>query len=126
MIKIKQLDDIFFTYPLWVEESRISTAIQSTNTSTINGSLVIFEQYNKLNANTLTCISMDNGWIKKDILEKLLLLSNSSLGEIYSAVFTDGSVKKVIFNHEAGAVSFEPIYEGSEYYKGTINLLEAE
>lgn len=123
-MRLKQIANIIFEYPLYIKEANQSTFISSEIKKTINGSVVIYEQYNKKQAKTLTAQSLDNAWVNKQTLDKLIKLANESFGKSYIAILSNNITKSVKFNHESFAVVFEPLFEGSNYYKGNINLIE--
>ena len=121
-MKIVKIGAIDLDYGLWWKEYDSANVITAETEKTVDGSLIIFEQPNRESAQTITAESRDDGWQLNATVRSLISLANSSMGTDIEIKLSDNSTINVRFAYEVdgGAVQFEPLYDGSDWYKGTV------
>jgi hypothetical protein len=75
----------------------------------------------KEKVNNLTLESRDTGWIKEETLYELLKIANN-LGVEIDVTFSDNTTAKARFRLEEKVVEYEPLFDGSKWYKVTIRM----
>lgn len=123
-MRIIQIGDVVLDYGLWWREVDSAVAVTAEIEKTIDGALIVFEQPNRISAQNVTAESRDDGWQKKVTKDALVTLADNSMGVIIAIQLDNLSTFDVRFAYETkgGAVQFEPLYDGSSWYKGTIYM----
>jgi len=123
-VKVTKIGGITLDYGLWWKEIDIASDVTATTEKTLDGSLIVFEQANRISAQNLTLESRDDGWQKKATAQALINLANGSMGVDINVELSDLSTMQTRFRYEVdgGSVQFEPIYDGATWYKGTIYM----
>ena len=69
----------------------------------------------------LTLESRDTGWIKEETLKNIITLADY-LGVEIDVTFSDNTTAKARFRLEERAIEYEPLFDGSKWYKVTIRM----
>jgi hypothetical protein len=122
MLKIVKIGDVELNYPLWWLETYQPRNVKATAFNTIGGSKVVWESYRRDNSSTITLSSEENGWVHQTTLQRLSALANEP-GLTFPIYTSTGEVLNCRFIHEEeGFFKYEPLWEGSEWFKVTIKL----
>jgi hypothetical protein len=121
MKRVVKIGGISLDNPLfWVESFEIKN-VKAVSFETLGGGKIVYESVKRGSANNLTLESRDTGWIKEETLENLINLIDY-LGVEVDVEFSDGGIKKARFRLEEKAIEYEPLYDGSKWYKVTIRM----
>ena len=108
-------------YPLvWVESFEVKS-VKGVSFNTLSGGKIIYESINRNSAMNLTFESRDTGWIKEETLYELLNIANN-LGVEVDVTFSDNTTAKARFRLEEKAIEYDPLFDGSKWYKVTIRM----
>ena len=122
MKRVTKIADIELENSLFIQESLQTRNVKSVSSPTISGGVIVSEHIIRANAQNLTLVSLDSGWVSKTVVEAIRNLSDD-LG-VDTTIVVDGEEIGVRFRHEVsnGALEFIELYEGSSYCKGTLYL----
>lgn len=117
------LGGILFDEPLWIKEEFNIKYVEGKSFKTINGGIIVYETPKRNNADYITLISKDSGWIKKETLNKILTLLDD-LDVETDLLLDDGNTIKVRPALEKGEVIIAEnlVNENSGWYNVTIKL----
>jgi len=116
------LGGIEFDNPLFIKEEFNLKDVKGKAFDTLNGGIIVYESVKRTNANYVTLISKESGWIKKETLNDILTLLDD-LDVEANLTMEDGSIIKVRPALEKGEViKIEELFENSEWCKVTISL----
>lgn len=124
-MKIKQIDTIVLTNPIWWENYNMASKVRAEVEQTINGGVIVYEQALLPSSENLDLSSgSDTGWQTDTVKDALLTHVNASLGTTFNVTTTDDTVIACRYRHEAGAMSFERVVDtlDSAYYTCQIKL----
>jgi len=100
-LKVKQIDTIILSEPLWIEEFDNTINIESEVVRTINGSVLVWER--QLNNRTINyTLSNEDSWQEESVKNLLVAHKLASIGTEFNIVLTDNSTVKVRYRHEVG------------------------
>jgi len=121
--KINKIGNITLEYPLFIKEEFATRNVKAKTFETLGGGLIVYERVKRENANYITLISKDSGWVDKTTLKSIYTLGDALEVEI-TLYSTDGESYKVRFAHEVGDfLSVEDvIHEDGEWFKVEINF----
>ena len=102
-MKAVSLGGIIFDYPLFIKEEFKIKDVKGKAFNTLGGGLIVYESVKRNNADYITLISKQSGWISKDTLEKLVTLLDDLDVEV-DLIFDDNSSVKVRPALEKGEV----------------------
>ena len=124
MKKVIRIENIVLNYGMWWTERDRANQVVAETERTIDGTLLVFEQLNRVSAQNITLESRDDGWQTEAKKDAIINLSNSSIGADVEIEFSDGTTRMCRFAYEVsdGSVQFEPLYDGSEWFKGKVYL----
>jgi len=125
MTKVVSLGGIEFDYPLFIKDDFAMKKSRAEAFNTIGGSKVVFESVKRNNANYITLISKDSGWIKEETLKSITLLLDD-LDVAVDLVAKDGTITKVRPALELGDVikADDAVNELGKWLKVEILLCE--
>ena len=118
--RLTKIGDIELQNPLHIKEFYNPKNILEKNYIGIDGGLISYQK--RLKAESRTAYSFESGWLNYQEKEAILNLYNN-LGFELTLTYSDNTTERVRFNHSKG-ISFAPLFEGSEYYKATINFIK--
>lgn len=98
--KIKQIDTIVLTCPLWVSEPLVADDIQGELFETIDGGTLTYLQTKTNSGKTLTLSSKDNEFQTKEIAQQLINLSNNSIETIINIIDLEDNIIPCRFRYE--------------------------
>ena len=124
MKKVITIGHIALDYGMWWLERDKATHVIAETERTIDGTLLVFEQLNRVSAQNITLESRDDGWQTEEKKDALINLANASIGAEIEIEFSDNTVSACRFAYEVegGAVQFEPLYDAAEWFKGSVYL----
>ena len=122
-MKAVSLGGIKFDYPLFVKEEFNIKNVKGKSFETLGGGLIIYESVKRNNADYITLISKQSGWISRETLVKLDTLLDDLAVEV-DLLFDDNSSVKVRPALEKGEVIkvSDLINENSGWYSVEIVL----
>ena len=121
MKRVIKIGSIKLDNPLfWVESFEVRN-VKAVSFNTLSGSKIIYESIKRKSVNNLTLESRDTGWIKEDTLEQIITLADY-LGVEVDVTFADNTTSKARFRLEERAIEYEPLFDGSKWYKVTIRM----
>lgn len=119
--KAKSIGGTDFLYQLWVEEFEKPDNVKGEMVMSAAGSHITYAS--DITTPYITLVSKEQGWL--DELDVAALKTQyAQLGTTFTLTYSDDTTETVRFAHEKG-ISFTPLYEGSCYYRTTINLAKA-
>ena len=123
MRRVKKIGDIELDYPLFIKEEFNTIQAKAVTAPTLGGSIVVFESYKRGNANYITLISKESGWIKEETLKKVLTLLDDLDVEV-DLTLDDDSTIKVRPALEKGEIIkwYDVVNENGGWFKVEINL----
>lgn len=116
--KVKSLGTTTFLYNLWVEEFESPGNIAGEMVMSSTGSHITYTS--EILTPYITLVSKEQGWLSAANIAALKT-QYASLGTTYTLTYDNNTTDTVRFAHEKG-MTFTPLYEGSIYYRVTINL----
>ncbi len=122
MIKIIKIGDIKLDNPLFFKESYEAKNVYAKKFLTLGGNSVIFESIKRNNANNITLDSLESGWISEETLKKIAILANDLGVEVELTTADNKTIKARFRNEEENVIYYEPLYDGSKWYKVKIKL----
>ena len=120
MKRVTRLDTIQFHLqnPLFVLEEESPTDILSSMTLSASGDHIVYEK--RIRTPYITLETRANGWLSETQVRDLIALSRNA-GAEYEIEYDDNTTQKVRIANEK-RLSFQPLFEGSCDYVGTITL----
>ena len=106
--------------PFWIESFDIKN-VKGVSFNTLSGGKIIYESIKRNSAMNLTLESRDTGWIKEETLKNIITLADY-LGVEIDVTFSDNTTAKARFRLEERAIEYEPLFDGSKWYKVTIRM----
>ena len=121
MKRVIKIGGVSLDNPLfWVESFDIKN-VKGVSFNTLSGGKIIYESIKRNSAMNLTLESRDTGWIKEETLKNIITLADY-LGVEIDVTFSDNTTAKARFRLEERAIEYEPLYDGSKWYKVTIRM----
>ena len=121
MKRVIKIGGVSLDNPLfWVESFDIKN-VKGVSFDTLSGGKIIYESIKRNSAINLTLESRDTGWIKEETLKNIITLADY-LGVEVDVTFSDNTTAKARFRLEEKAIEYEPLYDGSKWYKVTIRM----
>jgi hypothetical protein len=121
MKRVIKIANIKLDNPLfWVESFEVRS-VKALSFNTLSGGKIVYESIKRNNATNLTLESRDTGWIKEETLYELLKIANN-LGVEIDVTFADNTTSKARFRLEERAIEYEPLFDGSKWYKVTVRM----
>jgi len=122
-MKAISLGGVMFDNPLFIKEEFDLKNVKGKAFNTLNGGIIVYESIKRNNANYITLISNDSGWIRKETLDDILILLDDLNVEV-DLELDDGNTIKVRPALEKGeVVKVEHLVnENSGWYNVTISL----
>ena len=121
MKRVIKIGGIELDNPLfWVESFDIKN-VKGVSFNTLSGGKIIYESIKRNSAMNLTLESRDTGWIKEETLKNIITLADY-LGVEIDVTFSDNTTAKARFRLEERAIEYEPLFDGSKWYKVTIRM----
>lgn len=124
-MKIKQIDTIVLTNPIWWDNYNMASKVRAEVEQTIDGGVIVYEQALLPSSENVDLSSgTETGWQTDVVKDSLLTHVNASLGTTFNIITTDDTIIECRYRHEAGAMSFERVIEtlDSAYYTCQIKL----
>lgn len=124
MRRVTKIGSVALDYKMFVREDTAARRNIAVKKRTVSGALVVYERVNRDTALSVTVESMDSGWQRRSTVDALISLADASIGQSVEIAYSDGTTEQVRFAYEerGGAVQFSPLFEGSEWLRGTIFL----
>ena len=121
MKRVIKIGGVSLDNPLfWVESFDIKN-VKGVSFNTLSGGKIIYESIKRNSAMNLTLESRDTGWIKEETLKNIITLADY-LGVEIDVTFSDNTTAKARFRLEERAIEYEPLFDGSKWYKVTIRM----
>ena len=121
-MRVVNLGGIEFDNPLFIKEEFSLKDVKGKAFNTLNGGVIVYESVKRGNANYITLISKESGWIKKETLDNVLTLLDDLNVEV-DLTMDNGSVVKVRPALEKDEViKVEELFENSKWYRVEIAL----
>jgi hypothetical protein len=121
MKRVIKIGGVSLDNPLfWIESFDIKN-VKGVSFNTLSGGKIIYESIKRNSAMNLTLESRDTGWIKEETLKNIITLADY-LGVEIDVTFSDNTTAKARFRLEERAIEYEPLFDGSKWYKVTIRM----
>ena len=121
MKRVIKIGGVSLDNPLfWIESFDIKN-VKGVSFNTLSGGKIIYESIKRNRAMNLTLESRDTGWIKEETLKNIITLADY-LGVEIDVTFSDNTTAKARFRLEERAIEYEPLFDGSKWYKVTIRM----
>jgi len=122
MTKVVKIGTIELDNPLFIQEEFKAKVGKAKTFGTLNGGAIVYESVKRNNADYITLISKNSGWIKEDTLQNILLLLDD-LGVEIDIELESGSTIKVRPALEKDIIQTEDIInENGGWYSVKISL----
>lgn len=124
-MRVVRIGNIRLDNAIYIKESTAAYKVTAEVRDTIGGGKVYFESVREPSSFSLTLESGDYGWQRLPTINALIALSEQKIGDDFEVELDDGSIKICRFRYEVNdgrCIDFEPSFEGSSIYKGTIYL----
>ena len=123
MKRVKKIGSIELNYPLFIKEEFNTIQARAVSSQTLGGSIVVFESYKRGNANYITLISKDSGWIKEETLKKILTLLDDIEVEVELTLIDDTTFKVRPALEKGEVIKWSDVVnEDGGWFKVEINL----
>jgi 4-hydroxyphenylpyruvate dioxygenase-like putative hemolysin len=119
--RVTTIDGIILDYKLFISSEFDADDYIGSRTIAVDGSSIMFIQAKGSMSKEIEIYSKDNGWVS-EAKKELLMSSVDDLAIIVE--FDDLSSATYYYDHTKTPMRFDPLYEGSEWYSITINLLK--
>ena len=118
---VTKIDGIVLDHSLYISSEFDIDNFIGERSITIDGSSVMFVQAKGAMTKEVQLYSGNNGWqieTTKDLIEQNVGTTQITL------TFSDATTGVYYYDHASIPVTFKPLYDGSEWYNVTINLLK--